>query len=83
MSWCARSLRIASAVHAAADRAAQVNKLKACGLLDADLLHTLNGREYVTQKQLRQDIRDQLHRAGGRVAVRPRRAAASSFRSRT
>jgi hypothetical protein len=47
-----------------------VNKLKACGLLDADLLHTLNGREYVTQKQLRRDIEDQLRRAGGRVAVR-------------
>ena len=47
-----------------------MNKLKACGLLGSDLLHTVNGREYVTQKQLRQDIKAQLQRAGGRVAVR-------------
>ena len=52
---------------------AQVNKLKACGLLGSDLLHTVNGREYVTQKQLRQDIKAQLQRAGGRVAVRAQR----------
>ena len=48
----------------------QVNKLKACGLLGADLLHTLNGREYVTQKQLRQDVLAQLHASGGRLSVR-------------
>jgi hypothetical protein len=46
-----------------------VNKLKACGRLDSDLLHTVNGREYVTQKRLRQDIARQLQLAGGRIAV--------------
>jgi hypothetical protein len=58
-----------------------VNKLKACGLLGADLLHTVNGREYVTQKQLRQDIKAQLQRAGGRVAVRARRSPQQRDRS--
>ena len=59
-----------------------VNKLKAAGLLDRELLHTVNGREYVTQQQLRADVRGALERAGGRVAVRSLSRAALAVRAR-
>ena len=33
-----------------------VNKLKQLGILGEDLLHTINGKEYITTQRLKQEI---------------------------
>ena len=37
-----------------------VNKLKQLGILGDDLLHTINGKEYITTDRLRQDVKAAL-----------------------
>lgn len=46
-----------------------VNKLQECGLLGDDLLHTINGREYVTAEHLKSEVVDAVKGTGGRIAV--------------
>ena len=46
-----------------------VNKLQESGLLGEDLLHTVNGREYVTAAHLKREVTDAVNGAGGRIAV--------------
>ncbi|KAL0031439.1 hypothetical protein WJX77_000485 [Trebouxia sp. C0004] len=46
-----------------------VNKLQECGLLGEDLLHSVNGREYVTAAHLKTEVTDAVNGAGGRIAV--------------
>lgn len=47
-----------------------VNKLKQLGILgEAELLHTINGKEYLTQDGLKAEVASQLRAAGGRVAL--------------
>jgi len=46
-----------------------VAKLRALGLLGDELLHTVNGREYVTPERLRADIAAALAAAGGRLEM--------------
>lgn len=46
-----------------------VNKLQECGLLGGDLLHTVNGREYVTADHLKTEVIDAVNSTGGRIAV--------------
>ncbi|KAA6426767.1 MAG: hypothetical protein FRX49_03092 [Trebouxia sp. A1-2] len=46
-----------------------VNKLQECGLLGEDLLHSVNGREYVTAAHLKVEVTDAVNEAGGRIAV--------------
>ncbi|GAQ86755.1 E3 UFM1-protein ligase 1 homolog [Klebsormidium nitens] len=41
-----------------------VNKLKQLGLLGDDLLHTVNGKEYITVNQLRKEMASEVHRQG-------------------
>lgn len=44
-------------------------KLQAAGLLGEDLLHSINGREYVTAAHLKTEVLDAVNNAGGRVPV--------------
>lgn len=46
-----------------------INKLQKLGLLDEGLLHTIDGREYVTAEHLREEIVDAIKSSGGRVAL--------------
>lgn len=46
-----------------------VNKLQAAGLLGEDLLHSINGREYVTAAHLKTEVVDAVEGAGGRVPM--------------
>jgi hypothetical protein len=46
-----------------------VIKLKQLGLLGDDLLHTINGKEYITTKRLRADVEGALRAAGGRLEL--------------
>ena len=46
-----------------------VSKLQECGLLGDDLLHSINGREYVTANHLKGEVTEAVNAAGGRVAV--------------
>ncbi len=50
-----------------------VSKLKEKGLIGAEednaLLHTVTGREYITEKRLRNEVQSQVDRLGGRVSV--------------
>ena len=46
-----------------------VNKLKELGVIDAGLLHTANGKEYLTREQLRKEIMETLTQAGGRTSL--------------
>ena len=46
-----------------------VSKLQERGLLGQDLLHTINGREYLTPERLREEIVDAIADAGGRIAL--------------
>ena len=46
-----------------------VNKLQECGLLGDDLLHSVNGREYVTADHLKTEVTGAVEGAGGRIAV--------------
>ena len=44
-------------------------KLKELGFLDSDLLHTSNGREYVTRSQLVEELGEVLQGCGGRLSL--------------
>ena len=46
-----------------------VNKLKELGVIDASLLHTANGKEYLTREQLRKEILESLKQSGGRTSL--------------
>ncbi|GAX74437.1 hypothetical protein CEUSTIGMA_g1886.t1 [Chlamydomonas eustigma] len=46
-----------------------VIKLKQLGILGDDLLHTMNGREYVTTARLRKEVEIALSRSGGRLPL--------------
>lgn len=46
-----------------------VLKLQQLGLLGADLLYTVNGREYLTVDQLRSEVQTLVDTSGGRIAV--------------
>lgn len=46
-----------------------VIKLKAEGYLGDGLLHTINGREYVTREQLKKDIARSMDGVGGRIPL--------------
>ena len=46
-----------------------VLKLKQLGLFGDELLHTINGKEYITTDRLKADIQTALRQAGGRVEL--------------
>ena len=46
-----------------------VSKLQALGLLSVDLLHSINGQEYITAEYLRQEVAGAVDSAGGRIAI--------------
>lgn len=46
-----------------------VDKLKEHGLFTDELLHTTNGREYITPTQVKKEINITLEQCGGRVAL--------------
>ena len=46
-----------------------INKLQEAGLLGEDLLHSVNGKEYVTAAHLKTEVVDAVSSAGGRVPV--------------
>ena len=46
-----------------------VNKLKDMGLLGEDLMHTVNGKEYITKNRLQEEMKSQLFSSGGRLAL--------------
>ena len=46
-----------------------VSKLQELGLLPSDLLHSISGKEYLTQQQLRKEVQQAVAQAGGRFAV--------------
>lgn len=46
-----------------------VMKLKQLGLCGEELLHTINGKEYITTDRLKADIQTALRQAGGRLEL--------------
>ncbi|PNH08080.1 E3 UFM1-protein ligase 1 [Tetrabaena socialis] len=47
-----------------------INKLRQLGILgESELLHTLNGKEYLTVERLRSEIEQALRQAGGRLSL--------------
>eukprot|EP00887_Chlorella_sp_A99_P000841 scaffold5.g841.t1 len=46
-----------------------VSKLRQLGLLGDELLHTTNGREFITRERLQEEVRAAVDQAGGRVAL--------------
>ena len=46
-----------------------VSKLQALGLLSDDLLHSINGQEYITADYLREEVAGAVDSAGGRIAI--------------
>ena len=46
-----------------------INKLNELGFLGDGLLHTVNGREYVTPEHLRKEIVETVEQAGGRMSL--------------
>ena len=46
-----------------------INKLQKLGLLGDGLLHSIDGREYLTPEHLRQEILDAVMESGGRIAL--------------
>ena len=46
-----------------------VNKMIKLGYLEDTLMHTLDGKEYVTQDRLDAEIKREVKRAGGRIPV--------------
>ncbi|KAI8468856.1 MAG: hypothetical protein J3K34DRAFT_294179 [Monoraphidium minutum] len=46
-----------------------VTKLKSLGLVGDDLLHTINGKEYITAARLRRDVEGALAAGGGRLEL--------------
>lgn len=56
-----------------------VNKLQERGLLGDDLLHTINGREYLTVDRLRQEVISAVSSSGGRIPVVSPRTSLTLF----
>ncbi|KAK9845381.1 hypothetical protein WJX81_005067 [Elliptochloris bilobata] len=46
-----------------------ISKLQELGFLGSDLLHSINGREYLTLEHLRSEVLQAVEQAGGRIAV--------------
>ena len=46
-----------------------INKLNQLGFLGDGLLHTVNGREYVTPEHLRKELLEAVEQAGGRMSL--------------
>jgi hypothetical protein len=46
-----------------------INKLQKLGLLSDGLLHTLDGREYLTTEHLQQQILEVVEESRGRIAL--------------
>ena len=46
-----------------------VSKLQELGLLDSGLLHSIQGKEYITPHQLCEEIKHAVSEAGGRLAI--------------
>jgi urease accessory protein UreE len=46
-----------------------VIKLKQLGVLGDDVLHTINGKEYITTERLKSDVAAALAAAGGRLEL--------------
>lgn len=46
-----------------------VSKLQAAALLGPDLLHSINGREYLTVEHLRGEVQGAVESSGGRIPV--------------
>ena len=46
-----------------------INKLNQLGFLGDGLLHTVNGREYVTPEHLRKELMESVEQAGGRMSL--------------
>ena len=46
-----------------------INKLNQLGFLGDGLLHTVNGREYLTPEHLRKELIEALEQAGGRMSL--------------
>ncbi len=46
-----------------------VNKLQELGLIDTGLLHSIQGKEYITPDQLCEEIKHAVSDAGGRLAM--------------
>lgn len=46
-----------------------VTKLQAAQLLGPDLLHSINGREYLTVEHLRAEVLSAVESSGGRIPV--------------
>ena len=46
-----------------------VNKLKQLGLLGDELLHTTNGKEYITKEQVAREVKQAVAEAGGRIPL--------------
>ncbi len=46
-----------------------INKLNQLGFLGDGLLHTVNGREYVTPEHLRKELMEAVEQAGGRMSL--------------
>ena len=46
-----------------------VSKLQALGLLNDDLLHSINGQEYIVADHLRKEVAGAVDSAGGRIAI--------------
>ena len=46
-----------------------INKLQKLGLLGDGLLHTVDGREYLTPEHLQQQIVEAVEESGGRIAL--------------
>jgi hypothetical protein len=64
-----------------------VNKLKSRGLLDdVGLLHTVNGKEYITRDRVKGEVKAAVARAGGRIELvrieKPHAASHLSFEER-
>ena len=46
-----------------------VDRLRDLNFLENNLLHTINGKEYLIHAQLRKEIKETLDSAGGRVSL--------------
>lgn len=46
-----------------------INKLNQLGFLGDGLLHTVNGREYITPEHLRKELLQAVDQAGGRMSL--------------
>ena len=58
-----------------------VSKLQELGFLGPDLLHSINGREYLTPERLRAEILQAVEQTGGRIALVSHSASLKSARA--